>query len=73
MLKATPDALFELSVDGQLIAITPTGGDTSSRNSTLNVVLVLVSRRSGLSLKLFDSSGGFRLSDGSVLSPELVV
>ena len=30
-------------------------------------------RSSALPLKLFDSSGGFRLPDGSVLSPDLVV
>jgi hypothetical protein len=33
-------------------------------------LLQLAIRRSGLPLKLFDSSTGFRLSDGSVLSVE---
>ena len=33
-------------------------------------LLQLAIRRSGLPLKLFDSSTGFRLGDGSVLSPD---
>jgi len=68
--RDNPEAVLELSSDGQLIAMTPTGGDTSIRNSSLLVLLGLAVRRSGLSLKLFDSSGGFRLPDGSVLSPD---
>jgi Uma2 family endonuclease len=53
-----------------LIALTPTGSETSARNSTLLVLLGIALRSSGLPLKLFDSSGGFRLPDGSVLSPD---
>jgi Uma2 family endonuclease len=68
--QANPDAVLELSADGQLIAMTPTGGDTSARNSTLLVLLGIAVRRSGLAMKQFDSSGGFRLPDGSVLSPD---
>ncbi|WP_398330626.1 Uma2 family endonuclease, partial [Vulcanococcus sp.] len=65
-----PDAALELSADGHLIAMTPTGSETSARNSTLLVLLGIALRSSGLPLKLFDSSGGFRLPDGSVLSPD---
>lgn len=68
--QANPDAALELSADGQLIAMTPTGSETSARNSTLLVLLGIALRSSGLPLKLFDSSGGFRLPDGSVLSPD---
>ncbi len=61
---------FELAADGQLIATTPTGSETSARNSNLVILLGLALQRSGLPYKIFDSSGGFRLSDGSVLSPD---
>ena len=68
--QANPDAVLELDAKGQLIAMTPTGGETSSRNSQLVIQLALALQRSGLALRLFDSSGGFRLPDGSVLSPD---
>ncbi len=68
--RDNPEAVLELASAGQLLAMTPTGGDTSLRNSSLLVLLGLAVRRSGLPLKLFDSSTGFRLPDGSVLSPD---
>ena len=67
--QANPDAVLELSASGHLISMTPTGGDTSARNSALIFALQAYARRSGC-WKAFDSSGGFRLPDGSVLSPD---
>jgi len=68
--QANPEAVLELAADGQLIAMTPTGGETSSRNSRLLIQLGLVLPRCAPALRIFDSSGGFRLPDGSVLSPD---
>ena len=68
--SANPDAVLELDASGHLIHMTLTGGETGARNSTLLVLLGLALRSSGLALKLFDSSSGFRLPDGSVLSPD---
>ena len=68
--QANPDAVLELAADGQLIAMSPTGSETSARNSNLVILLGLAVQRSSLLLKIFDSSGGFRLPDGSVLSPD---
>jgi Uma2 family endonuclease len=68
--QANPEAVLELAADGQLIAITPTGGETSSRNSRLLIQLGLALSRNAPAFRLFDSSGGFRLPDGSVLSPD---
>jgi Uma2 family endonuclease len=68
--QANPEAVLELAADGQLIAMTPTGGETSSRNSRLLIQLGLALSRSTPAFRLFDSSGGFRLPDGSVLSPD---
>ncbi|MFM7548141.1 MAG: Uma2 family endonuclease [Cyanobacteriota bacterium] len=67
--EANPDAVLELAADGQLITMTPTGGETGARNITLAYQLAHWARSHG-SWKLFDSSTGFRLADGSVLSPD---
>jgi Uma2 family endonuclease len=68
--QANPNAVIELDASGQLIQITPTGGETGARNSTLLILLGLAIRSVATPLKLFDSSTGFRLPDGSVLSPD---
>ncbi|MCS5698106.1 Uma2 family endonuclease [Cyanobium sp. FGCU-52] len=70
--EANPEAVLELAADGQLIAMTPTGGDASARNSLLIARLQIWALGQG-SWKVFDSSGGFRLPDGSVLSPDAAV
>ncbi|MFN9636509.1 MAG: Uma2 family endonuclease [Synechococcaceae cyanobacterium] len=70
--EANPEAVLELTADGHLIAMTPTGGDTSSRNSLLFTRLQLWALGQG-GWQVFDSSGGFRLPDGSVLSPDASV
>ena len=67
--QANPEAVLELAADGALIAMTPTGGETSSRNGQLLFQLQLFCRRCK-AWRLFDSSGGFHLPDGSVLSPD---
>jgi Uma2 family endonuclease len=66
---ANPEAVLELSAEGRLIVMTPTGSETSSRNSALLFQLGGFARSSG-GWKVFDSSGGFRLPDGSILSPD---
>jgi Uma2 family endonuclease len=66
---ANPDAVLELDAQGHLISMTPTGGDTGSRNSRLLMRLLLWADRTG-GWKVFDSSTGFRLPDGCVLSPD---
>jgi Uma2 family endonuclease len=68
--EANPDAVLELAADGQLILMTPTGGETGARNHSLGLALGLAARSCAVPLKLFDSSSGFRLPDGSVLSPD---
>ena len=70
--EANPEAVLELAADGQLIAMTPTGGDTSARNNLLSARLQVWALSRG-GWKVFDSSGGFRLADGSVLSPDAAV
>ena len=68
--QANPDAVLELDAGGHLIQMTPTGSETGSRNQALGALLWIAVRASALPLKVFDSSSGFRLPDGSVLSPD---
>jgi Uma2 family endonuclease len=63
------EAVLELAADGRLIAMTPTGSETGARNSRLIMRLALWADQQG-SWKVFGSSAGFRLPDGSVLSPD---
>jgi len=63
------DAVLELAADGRVIALTPTGSETGARNSELLFQLKLYTNRVG-GWKVFDSSSGFRLPDGSVVSPD---
>ena len=68
--EANPDAVLELDADGRLHSMTPTGGETGARNQALGALLWQAVRAASLPCKLFDSSTGFRLPDGSVLSPD---
>jgi Uma2 family endonuclease len=68
--QANPEAVLELMAEGHLIVMTPTGGETGSRNSRLLIQLGMALTRGQPSLRIFDSSTGFRLPDGSVLSPD---
>jgi Uma2 family endonuclease len=70
--EANPEAVLELTAAGQVIAVTPTGGDTSARNNLLSARLQFWALGQG-GWKVFDSSRGFRLPDGSVLSPDAAV
>ena len=67
--EANPEAVLELTAAGQLIAMPPTGGETGGRNNLLSTRLQVWALGKG-DWKVFDSSTGFRLPDGSVLSPD---
>jgi Uma2 family endonuclease len=60
---------MELDAQGHLITMTPASSETSGRNSRLVMRLLLWADQQG-GWKVFESSGCFRLPDGSVLSPE---
>ena len=70
--EANPEAVLELTAAGQVIAMTPTGGETGRRNTRLLFRLQAWAERRG-GWTVFDSSTGFRLPDGSVLSPDAAV
>lgn len=60
---------MELTAKGELIIMPPAGATTSGRNSDLNAQLHIWSRQDGTG-KTFDSSCGFTLPNGAVLSPD---
>ena len=63
------DLRMELTAKRELIIMPPAGARTSGRNSDLNAQLHIWSRQDGTG-KTFDSSGGFTLPNGAVLSPD---
>ncbi len=63
------DLRFERTANGELIIMTPTGSETGRRNSGLNFQLTVWSIQSNLGV-VFDSSSGFKLPDGSDISPD---
>lgn len=69
LCQANPNAVLELDASGRLIHMTPTGSETGARNSRLVMRLLLWADQQG-GWRVFDSSTGFRLPDGSVLSPD---
>jgi len=69
LCQANPNAVLELDASGGLIHMTPTGSETGARNSRLVMRLLLWADQQGV-WRVFDSSSGFRLPDGSVLSPD---
>ena len=63
------EAVLELASDGRVITMTPTGSETGARNSRLLMRLLMWADQYG-GWKVFDSSTGFRLPDGAILSPD---
>ena len=53
-----PDLRLELTKDGELIAMSPTGGETGLRNSKLNARFVVWNEQTNLG-EVFDSSTGY--------------
>lgn len=68
--QANPELKFERSPQGELIIMSPTGGETGNRNIEIAGEFVFWNRQSKLG-KLFDSSTCFRLPNGSARSPDI--
>jgi Uma2 family endonuclease len=63
------DQRLELTAEGELLIMPPAGGESSASNAqvTAQVVVWAGRDRNGV---VYDSSGGFRLPNGAVLSPD---
>ena len=64
------DYRFERTEFGEIIIMTPTGGETGTRNSDFNYQLQSWNRKTKLGI-VFDSSTGFKLPNGANRSPDL--
>jgi Uma2 family endonuclease len=67
---ANPDLRLELTAQGELIVMPPTGGETGRRNFSLNGQLWLWNRQTNQGVA-FDSSTGFKLPNGATRSPDV--
>jgi len=69
LCAANPAMILERSKDGELVIMAPTGGETGNWNSECNLELGLWNRTQQAG-KVFDSSTGFELPQGSDRSPD---
>ena len=67
---ANRDLRLELTADGELILMPPTGGNTGRRNSDLTYQVQAWNRQAQLG-EVFDSSTVFRLPNGADRSPDV--
>ena len=70
LISANRDSKFELTATGELLIMSPTGGETGNRNFELYIDLGNWNRTKGLG-KAFDSSTVFQLPNGAKRSPDL--
>lgn len=70
LCQANPELKLERDRNGELVIMTPTGGETGNRNIELAAEFVLWNRQAGLG-QLFDSSTGFQLPNGGDRSPDI--
>jgi Uma2 family endonuclease len=63
------DVRLELTSQGDLLIMSPTGGKTGMRNSKLTARLAVWAEREGTGYS-FDSSTGFKLSSGAMRIPD---
>ena len=63
------DLRLERTAKGDIIVMAPTGGETSTRNSSITGQLYFWARRDGTGTA-FDSSAGFKLPNGAERSPD---
>ena len=69
LCRDNPELRLELTAEGELIVMPPTGSKTGLRNSTLAVRVGEWSERDGSGVA-FDSSAGFTLPNKAIRSPD---
>ena len=70
LCRENPDLRFEIDAEGKLIIMPPTGSLTGEKNSNLIGQIWYWNSKSKLG-KVFDSSTGFKLSNGAIRSPDV--
>ena len=67
--RANPNLRLERNSEGEIIVMPPAGGESSGRSFDVDLQLGGWAKRDGQG-RGFDSSAGFVLPDGSILSPD---
>jgi Uma2 family endonuclease len=70
LCRQNPDVKFERNAKGELIIMSPTGGETGKRNAKLTTRFTLWSEQTNLG-EVFDSSTCFKLPNGADRSPDV--
>jgi Uma2 family endonuclease len=70
LCRKNPDVKFERNALGELIIMSPTGGETGNRNAEIIIDFGIWNRQTKLG-KVFDSSTGFKLPNGANRSPDV--
>jgi Uma2 family endonuclease len=70
LCELNPELRLELTKDGELIAMSPAGWESSEKNADLTIDLGIWNRQTKLG-RTFDSSGGFKLQNGATRSPDV--
>lgn len=66
-----PEAKFETTKEGKLIVMSPTGSQSGKFNMSLAFQVEFWNRKAGKPGVVFDSSTGFKLSNGATRSPDV--
>src|ERR1043166_4531915 len=69
LCRANGELRIERTAEGEMSIMSPTGGDTSRRNAQMVAQLVGGANQDRTGIP-FDSSGGFRLPNGAIRSPD---
>jgi Uma2 family endonuclease len=69
LCAANPELKLERNANGELVIMSPTGGETGAWNSDITIDLGIWNRQTATG-KTFDSSTGFSLPRGSDRSPD---
>lgn len=70
LCRENPDLRFETDTNGKLIIMSPTGSQSGKFNMSLAFQVELWNRKSKAGI-VFDSSTGFKLSNGATRSPDV--
>jgi Uma2 family endonuclease len=70
LCRINPDVKFERNAKGELIIVSPTGGETGKRNAKLTTRFCVWNEQTNLG-EVFDSSTCFHLPNGANRSPDV--
>jgi Uma2 family endonuclease len=70
LCRQNPEIKFERNQRGEIIIMSPTGGETGNQNAETNAEFVIWNRQTKLG-KVFDSSTCFKLANGASRSPDV--